>query len=288
MALFSLYDTDQSGVISYREFASDIFGFDCGSAAGQNDGDALVEKLRAKLATRGARGIIGLGRNFRIMDDNHSMSLDKYEFAKAMGDFAIGLNEGEIGTLFGIFDGNHNGLVEYDEFLRIIRGPMNQTRLALVKQAFGIMDKDGSGSLDYNDLKGVYSGAKHPDVLSGRRSEQQVLQEWLETFETAHSMRVGGTNDSVITLDEWTEYYCNVSASIDRDDYFALMMNNAWNLDGKRVTKKGSLVNEKSAAGGFSAKKGLDGGMLGAISSSHNKPKEQHAEEGKEMNYSEK
>lgn len=64
-----------------------------------------------------------------------------------------------------------------------------------------------------------------------------------------------------------------MSASIDRDDYFALMMNNAWNLDGKRVTKKGWSNNEKPSAGQFSAKKGLDGQMLGAISSSHNKPK---------------
>jgi len=27
--------------------------------------------------------------------------------------------------------------------------------------------------------------------------------------------------------------------SIDNDEYFSLMMNNTWNLDGKRVTKKG-------------------------------------------------
>jgi len=27
--------------------------------------------------------------------------------------------------------------------------------------------------------------------------------------------------------------------SIDRDDYFALMMNNCWNMDGSKVTKKG-------------------------------------------------
>ena len=40
-------------------------------------------------------------------------------------------------------------------------------------------------------------------------------------------------------MDEWLEYYNNVSMSIDRDDYFELMMNNTWNLDGKRVTKKG-------------------------------------------------
>jgi len=33
------------------------------------------------------------------------------------------------------------------------------------------MDKDGNGYLDYNDLKGVYSGAFHPDVKSGKKTE---------------------------------------------------------------------------------------------------------------------
>jgi len=50
-----------------------------------------------------------------------------------MADFAVGLTEGEIGTLFGVCDSNHNGLIEYDEFLRIIRGPMNANRTVLVE-----------------------------------------------------------------------------------------------------------------------------------------------------------
>jgi len=36
--------------------------------------------------------MIGLQRNFKIMDDNHSLSLDKYEFSKAMTDFMLGFN----------------------------------------------------------------------------------------------------------------------------------------------------------------------------------------------------
>lgn len=71
---------------------------------------------------------MGLGRQFRIMDDNHSMSLDKYEFTKAMTDFMLGFSEGEIATLFRTFDFDHSGLVEYSEFLRVIRGPMNAFR----------------------------------------------------------------------------------------------------------------------------------------------------------------
>ena len=44
--------------------------------------------------------------------------------------------------------------------------------------------------------------------------------------------------DGVVTEDEFIEYYSNVSASLDNDEYFAIMMNNAWNLSGDAVSYK--------------------------------------------------
>lgn len=242
-ALFKLYDVDSSGGIDYKEFASALFGRDVGGAtparSGTGSAEELVERLRTKLASRGARGIIGLSKQFRIMDDNHSMSLDKYEFNKAMQDYMLGFSEGEIARLFSFFDYDRSGLVEYDEFLRTIRGPMNPARKAIVGKAFAIMDKDKNGYLDINDIRGTYTASKHPDVISGKKTEQQILGEFLETFETNHNMRNNEAPDHIVTKAEFEEYYNNVSASIDRDDYFETMMNSCWNLDGSRVTKKG-------------------------------------------------
>lgn len=238
--LFNLYDTDGSGALDYREFASEVFQRDVGGtpARGKATGEDLLQRLRDKLKSRGARGIIGLAKQFRIMDDNHSLSLDKFEFSKAMSDYMLGFSEGEIQTLFSHFDVDRSGLIEYDEFLRAIRGPMNAARKAIVMKAFAKMDSDGSGMIDINDIRSVYKADKHPDVLTGKKTEQQVLSEFLETFETAHSMRNSQTPDHIVSRDEWVEYYNNVSASIDGDDYFALMMNNAWNLDGSMDVNK--------------------------------------------------
>lgn len=47
-----------------------------------------------------------------------------------------------------------------------------------------------------------------------------------------------GQPDGQITLDEFIEYYTNISASIDNDEYFALMMNNSWNISGDSTTYK--------------------------------------------------
>lgn len=193
--------------------------------------------MKEKLAKRGARGIIGLQRQFKIMDDDNSKSLNKYEFTKACSDFMLGFNNSELGTLFEYFDVDSSGQVSYDEFIRAIRGPMSQQRKNVVGQAFKKLDKDGNGWIDINDVRGTYKPNKHPDVLSGKKTEDQILQEFLETFEVAHSMRNNNAPNYVVTKEEFEEYYNNISCSIDDDMYFALMMNNAWKLD--EESKKG-------------------------------------------------
>ncbi len=60
--------------------------------------------------------------------------------------------------------------------------------------------------------------------------------EFLETFEMHHSMKHCKDRDSKVDIEEFLEYYTNISVSIDNDDYFALMMNNSWNLKGDAQT----------------------------------------------------
>jgi Ca2+-binding EF-hand superfamily protein len=174
--LFNLYDADGSGALDYKEFTSIVFGGAAGGGekqvAGGMNPEALARKLQEKLATRGARGIIGLQRQFKIMDDDNSKSLNKYEFAKAMNDFMLGFNQSEVSVLFDYFDMSSDGQIGYDEFLRAIRGEMNPQRKRIVQTAFEKLDKDSNGWIDINDVRGVYNASKHPDVTSGKKTEE--------------------------------------------------------------------------------------------------------------------
>lgn len=49
----------------------------------------------------------------------------------------------------------------------------------------------------------------------------------------------GKTRDGKVSNEEWMEYYQNISASIDNDDYFEVMITNAWNLDNRKPVQKG-------------------------------------------------
>lgn len=261
--LFGIYDEDGSGAISYKEFAAALFGKPS-TAQSQRPGTAatkspeeLADLLNQKLCTRGSRGFIGLQRQFKIMDDDRSGYLDKKEFTKAMTDYMLGFNEKEITTLFNYFDVDKSGTIDFGEFVRAIRGEMTPERKKTVMLAFNKLDKDGNGWIDISDIKGVYNASRHPDVLQGKKNEDQILQEFLETFETAHSMRNNGTPNHVVTKDEFVEYYNNISASIDDDKYFTLMINNAWKLTEESRQGNGTKgwtnkANESSANNGIS------------------------------------
>jgi Ca2+-binding EF-hand superfamily protein len=117
------------------------------------------------------------------MDDNGSGSLDLSEFRKGIHDFQVAIDEKDIDGLFKAFDTDGCGQIRYDEFVRIVVGPMNQFRTQLVQKVFNKIDFNGDGVLNIEDIKGRYDATKHPDVKSGKKGENEVLTEFLETFE---------------------------------------------------------------------------------------------------------
>jgi Ca2+-binding EF-hand superfamily protein len=208
----------------------------------------LIRKVRDELHSRGARGIIGIQRKFRVIDDdkNHLLSLN--EFTKAMKETNLGLSQDEISALFKYFDSDSNGSIDFEEFLQGVRvsyyfvfalllflihfsssfsqGPVSDKRKKLILLAFSMLDKNGNGELEPDELINRYDASKHPDVMRGFRTEEEILREFLETFE------VGGIKDGVVTQQEFINYYTNISSSIDDDDYFELMIRNAWHISG--------------------------------------------------------
>jgi hypothetical protein len=108
---------------------------------------------------------------------------------------------------------------------------MNPGRKAFVKKAFDKIDKNKNGIVEIDDIKGVYNAKFHPDVKLGKKTEEEVLSEFLDTFELHYSLLHPNTKDHKISFDEFIEYYNNVSMSIEDDRYFELMMTNAWNLN---------------------------------------------------------
>jgi len=190
-----------------------------------NSVETLMDILRESLKSHGARGIAGLSRKFRIADDDNSGFIDHAEFNKVIGEHALGWTPAQVKAVFDYFDADKSGTISFDEFIVAIRGHLNDRRRNLVLMAFDIMDADKNGFIELNDISAKYDASKHPDVIAGKRSPDSVLAEFLDTFDTEEK-------DGKVTPREFCKYYSNVSASIDDDDYFELMIRNAWHISG--------------------------------------------------------
>lgn len=138
--------------------------------------DTLLDCFRESLKQHGARGIVGLGRKFRIADDDKSGHIDLNEFTKVINEHKLGWTAAQIKLVFQAFDADKSGGISYDEFIIKIRGQLNERRKNLVLMAFEILDADKSGVVELNDIKAKYDASKHPDVIAGKRTPDSVLR----------------------------------------------------------------------------------------------------------------
>lgn len=184
------------------------------------------EKFKKKVLERGgAGGIHTLARSFRTFDDDHNQTLNAEELTNGLHDYGIRMYPDEIQELIAAMDKDGSGRINFDEFLLAVRGDINKRRMKLIHMAFKVMDKTGDGQITLDDIKGTFSIRHDPDVLSGKESEDYCLERFLSQFDSAE-------RDGIVTETEFKEYYKNVSASIDDDDYFELMIRNAWHIPG--------------------------------------------------------
>jgi Ca2+-binding EF-hand superfamily protein len=121
-------------------------------------------------------------------------------------------------------DRDKSGNVDVDEFLIGIKGDLNERRRSFVQMAFDILDVDRSGEISIDEMMSKYDFRSNPDVVAGRKTIKQAAKEFMSHWEK--------DGDETITYDEFEDYYKGISASIDTDDYFELMIRNAWRIAG--------------------------------------------------------
>ncbi|XP_067855405.1 calcyphosin-2 [Heptranchias perlo] len=180
--------------------------------------------LKEKLERRGVRTVTGLGRFFRQRDPYGSGVLGKMELKQALKEFHLELPDKDFEAVWLILDQDCDGQVDYYQFIRAIIGEMNEFRKAFVRKAHMKLDPNKTGSISVIDISKFYSARKHPKVLSGESSEQQVRSGFLDTLQESCSSR------EEVTYCEFEAYYEGLSFGIPNDEDFANVLRNCWGV----------------------------------------------------------
>ena len=220
--LFDRYDDDYSERLSYEEFCTAILGRQIQKTT---QGRSVVERVKNMIISRGgALGIRSMTVILRRMDRNGNKKLDASELQEGLEVYGIHPSKEEMKTIMHYFDRDGDRSISVTEFLRGIRGRMPRARAKLVRQAFDLLDKTHDEEITVEDLVGAYDASQHPEVIQGGMIEDEVLAEFLTLWDKSR--------DGIVTWNEFLDYYKDISVGIDRDDYFELMMRNAWHISG--------------------------------------------------------
>ena len=256
--IFCLFDRKNAGEIDYREFVSELFDNKSLSKKKKtsqkeieesaqknefksekeekkenlklNNPDEILNLMKEKLNERGVQGICSIARNFRIIDENNSQTIDFNEFKQVCNMYNFGLDDPQLKIIFNNFDLENTGEIDYDEFIRTIRGEMNEFRQNLVQKVFDKLDNKKTGEIPFKELNNKYNARNHPDVISGKINEEEALKEFVDTFQETYNYLCGTETNNIVTIEEFMEYYENLSMTIEEDEYFEYLLNNTWNL----------------------------------------------------------
>ncbi|XP_048205703.1 calcyphosin-2 isoform X2 [Perognathus longimembris pacificus] len=195
----------------------------------QEASDRLVFKviqdvLKGRLQKRGVRVLTGLGKYFKQLENEGNGLLDKADFKQALKVFHLEVSEKDFESLWLILSDNDQRKVEYGDFKRAIFGEMNEYRKSFVRKAFMKLDFNKTGTVPMTDIRKCYCAKKHPQVISGQSTEEEIKSAFLETLIDACS------NFDEVSYSEFEDYYEGLSIGVAEDEDFVTIVRTPWGI----------------------------------------------------------
>ena len=211
-----------------------------------NSYEDLMAHLRNNLVQRGPRGLMSIRRTFMLIDENSDKRIQYSEFEKMFKRYRFNLSQVEINNLFNYFDKDGSGYIDYGEFIGGILGDLSKFRKDILKQVFDKIDKNETGTITVGQLREAYNPKEHPLVRQGKRSEDEILGDFIDSLEYHFSLlnekndENVDVNDIKIDFDEFCDFYKTISLSVEDDKYFEIMVMSEWGLkkDGRTLYQR--------------------------------------------------
>ncbi|XP_068938272.1 calcyphosin-2 [Petaurus breviceps papuanus] len=185
---------------------------------------SIQDLLKEKLHQRAVRILTGLGKYFRNLDKKGNGLLCKADYKRVLELFHLKVPEKDFEDLWLILNFNGNGQVDCGEFKRAIFGEMNEYRKTFLRKAYMKLDFTKTGSVSMVDIRKCYCAKKHPHVISGCATEEEIKSSFIETLENACS------HPQEVLYCEFEDYYEGLSFGISDDEDFINILRNSWGI----------------------------------------------------------
>ena len=206
----------------------------------------LVSHLRSNLVQRGPRGLMSIKRTFMLNDENGDKKIAFNEFEKMFKRYRFILSQVEINNLFNYFDKDGSGFIDYGEFVNGIVGDLSEFRKDILKLVFEKLDKEETGFITVGQLRECYNPREHPLVRQGKRTEDEILGDFIDILEYHFTLLNEKNDENVdvneikIDFDDFCDFYKTISVCIEEDKYFEVLVLSVWGIkkEGKSLYQR--------------------------------------------------
>ena len=194
----------------------------------------LVNKLRNILISKGPKSLFVIEKMLSMYDNNKTGKIDLSTLIKIFETYKISISEEEIEKIFSHFDFDNTGMIKYDNLISSIVGSMSIGRENLIKKVYNLISTNNTFDIPLINIIKSYISSRHPDVISGKRISEDVLQEFADNLNIFKDYinSIKKNESDRLNYEDFIKFYSQISMYISDNNYFEMLIKNVWNLDG--------------------------------------------------------
>lgn len=178
--------------------------------------DTILNEIRASICAKGVDAFWNLRDYIKNIENkmNARGKMDREDLKAALFDWGLEIKPRYLDVILDAIDTGKMNLIVTSDFFAMVRGPLSESRETILMDAFLRLDKTQQGEVAVDDIKEYFRGDEHPLVSLGGASESQALEHMIQSY------AINGRIPKYINFDTFSEYYGDLSVTIDDDGYF--------------------------------------------------------------------
>jgi hypothetical protein len=171
-----------------------------------------------------------LSLNKKLNVSNYS-KIDRVDLKNALVEWGINIfsnyTSRYLDMILDSVDKGKLGLIDLKDFFALIHSQENSSKRekSLINIFATVIDPEGRNNVAVGDLRQKFHGEDHPLVSMGGYDEQYAFEHILQCT----SIPLTKNESHKFTLAMFTDYYLDLSAAIEDDEYFLGIVRSNWN-----------------------------------------------------------
>lgn len=181
-----------------------------------------------KLKKRGITGILNLAAALRAQDSNRDSTITLTSLLRVSSNLGLDLSDIDAKLLFQFLRvPGREELMDFSQLLKDLTIGLDQHRRALIRNTFDRLNYSEKPTFDLRILKELFNVRNHYEVKNGRRTSEEVLQDFFKAIE----LFVEYNCSPEVGSEQFLEFWTLISPVVETSGEFESLLKNCFRFN---------------------------------------------------------